>query len=82
MASISQTAGARPALSFTGRGGLVDKYFYLAMGLLTAATVYAGFSQTVNMNLFHPAVPRPNQRHAQTAFRKLVTKSFEHRLIS
>jgi len=59
MASISQTAGARPALSFTGRGGLVDKYFYLAMGLLTAATVYAGFSQTVNMNLFHPAVPRP-----------------------
>ena len=59
MASISQTAAVRPATSVTGRGGLVDKYFYLSMGLLTAAVVYAGFSQTVNANLFHAAVPRP-----------------------
>lgn len=42
-----------------GRGGLVDKYFYLAMGLVIAGVVVAGFSQTVNTNLFHPAVPRP-----------------------
>jgi hypothetical protein len=43
----------------TGRGGLVDKYFYFAMGLLAATAVLAGFSKTVNDNLFHPAVPRP-----------------------
>jgi hypothetical protein len=59
MASISQTAGVRPAMSVTGRGGLVDKYFYLAIGVLTAGVVYAGFSQTVGGALFHPAVPRP-----------------------
>ena len=59
MASISQTAGVRPALSVSGRGGLVDRYFYLSMGFVTAGVVYAGFSQTVGMNLFHAAVPRP-----------------------
>ena len=59
MASISQSAAVRPAKSITSRGGLVDKYFYFSMGLLTAAIVVAGFSQTVNAALFHPAVPRP-----------------------
>ncbi len=59
MASISQTAVVRPSKSATGRGGLVDRYFYFAMGLLAASIVVAGFSQTVNANLFHPAVPRP-----------------------
>ena len=54
MASISQTAAVRPAKSLTSRGGLVDKYFYLAMGLLAAAVVVAGFSQTVEASLFHP----------------------------
>jgi hypothetical protein len=42
-----------------GRYRLLDKYFYFAMSLLIAAIVVAGFSQTVNQNLFHPAVPRP-----------------------
>lgn len=59
MASISQTAGVRPAMSVTGRGGLVDRYFYFAMTLLIAAIVVAGFSQTINASLLHPAVPRP-----------------------
>lgn len=59
MASIPQSAAVRPAKSITSRGGLVDKYFYFAMGLLTAGIVVAGFSQTVGAALFHPAVPRP-----------------------
>jgi hypothetical protein len=59
MASTSQTAAVRHATTFTGRGGLVDRYFYFAMGLLAAALVAAGFSQTVNGNLLHAAVPRP-----------------------
>ena len=59
MASISQTAAVRPAKSVSSRGGPLDKYFYLVMGLLAAAAVVAGFSQTVEASLFHPAVPRP-----------------------
>jgi hypothetical protein len=59
MASISQTGAVRPAIGVTSRGGLVDKYFYLVMGLLTATTVVAGFSQTVEASLFHPTIPRP-----------------------
>jgi len=59
MASISQTATAPPAKGLTSRGGFVDKYFYLAMGVLAAATVVSGFSQTVDGNLFHPTIPRP-----------------------
>lgn len=39
--------------------GLVNKYFYFSMSLLFAAIVVWGFSQTINDNLFHPAVPRP-----------------------
>jgi hypothetical protein len=46
-------------MKITGRGGLVDKYFYLAMGLLSAAIVVAGFSKTVDVKLFHPAVTPP-----------------------
>lgn len=42
-----------------GRYRLLEKYFYFAMSLLIAAIVVAGFSRTVNQNLFHPAVPRP-----------------------
>lgn len=59
MASISQSAVVRPAKSVTSRGGLVDKYFYFAMSLLIVTVVVAGFSQTVDASLFHPAVPRP-----------------------
>jgi hypothetical protein len=59
MATLSQTAPARPMKTFAGPRGLADKYFYLAMSLLFPAIVVSGFSRTVNENLFHPAVPRP-----------------------
>jgi hypothetical protein len=59
MASASQTVFARPAFTLTGRHGLLDKYFYLAMSLLMIAIVVWGFGHTVNDVLFHPAVPRP-----------------------
>ena len=44
--------------TFTGRNGILCRYFYFAMSLLLAAIVVDGFSD-VNANLFHPAVPRP-----------------------
>jgi hypothetical protein len=44
---------------FTGRNGILCRYFYFAMSLLVAAIVVTGFKRTVNDNLFHPAVPRP-----------------------
>jgi hypothetical protein len=59
MATLSQTAPARPINSFVGARGLVDKYFYFAMALLFLMIVYSGFSRTINENLLHPAVPRP-----------------------
>jgi hypothetical protein len=61
MASVAETDFAhRPSLSVTGRGGLIDKYFYLAMAVLMIAIVAWGFSHTVNSVLFHPDVPRPS----------------------
>jgi hypothetical protein len=59
MASSLQGALVVPRVSAAGRYRLLDKYFYFAMSLLIAAIVVAGFSRTVNQNLFHPAVPRP-----------------------
>lgn len=59
MASVSQSAVVRPKVQFEGRCGLVDQYFYFAMGLLAAAIVVWGFSHSVNENLIHAAVPRP-----------------------
>lgn len=59
MASISQNVDVRPFSRVTGRGGLVDKYFYFAMSLVIAVIVIYGFSQTVDHNLFHAAPPRP-----------------------
>ena len=58
MASVSQGAFPRP-LSISGRGGLIDRYFYFAMSLLIAAIVVAGFSRTVDRTLIHAAPPRP-----------------------
>ena len=49
---------ARPSV-FTGRNGLVDRYFYFCMAVLIAAIVAIGFSRTVNQNLLHPAIARP-----------------------
>jgi hypothetical protein len=59
MASVSQGAISRPFHAVTGRGGLVDRYFYFFMSLLIAVIVVWGFSHTVNDALFHPAIPRP-----------------------
>jgi hypothetical protein len=60
MASIPRESLARPLSSpFTGRNGLLDRYFYFAMSLFVAAIVVWGFSHSVNANLFHAAVPRP-----------------------
>jgi len=59
MASVTQSASRRPARALTGRGGLVDQYFYFSMSLLVVAIVVWGFNHTVNQNLFHPAIPRP-----------------------
>jgi hypothetical protein len=59
MASVSQSAMVRPSVQVTGRGGLIDKYFYFAMSLLVAGIVVWGFSHSVDQNLFHAAPPRP-----------------------
>ncbi len=59
MASLSQSAIARPTYAFTGPKGLVDKYFYFAMSLLIAGIVVWGFHATVNPNLIHASPPRP-----------------------
>jgi hypothetical protein len=37
----------------------LQRYFYFVMSLLLAAIVVSGFQRTVNVNLFHPAIPRP-----------------------
>ena len=39
---------------------LLDQYFYFAMSVLIAAVVVAGFSQTLDQRLFHPAVTPPS----------------------
>jgi len=59
MASLSQNVIARRSGAFTGRKGLLDKYFYFFMSLAFAVLVVWGFSHTINDVLFHPAVPRP-----------------------
>lgn len=59
MASTSQIAAAQRPHAFTARGGFLDRYFYLAMSLLAAAIVIAGFGETVDEKLFHPAVAPP-----------------------
>jgi len=41
------------------RNGFLSKYFYFCMSLVLATIVVAGFSQSVNQNLFHATVPRP-----------------------
>jgi hypothetical protein len=59
MATLSQSAVARPVHRVSGLKGLVDQYFYFAMSLLVAAIVVWGFSHTVDQNLFHASPPRP-----------------------
>jgi hypothetical protein len=58
-ASVSPTvAASRPSL-FTGRNSLLDRYFYFAMALLSAAAVVAGFSQTIDDRLLHAEIAPP-----------------------
>jgi len=59
MASASSTAVAHRPLAISGRNGLIDRYFYFAMSLLSAALVLDGFGRTVDHRLFHAAPPRP-----------------------
>jgi hypothetical protein len=59
MTPVAQSAAVQPVKSIAGRGGLVDKYFYFAMGLLAAIVVAAGFGRTIDRGLIHPAIPRP-----------------------
>jgi hypothetical protein len=59
MASISQDAILRSANRLAGVPEFLERYFYFAMSLLIAVTVVWGFSRTIDMNLFHAAVPRP-----------------------
>jgi len=54
----SNVAASRPSL-FTGRNSLLDRYFYFAMSLVSAAAVVTGFSQTVDERLFHPDIAPP-----------------------
>lgn len=51
-------AAPRPAL-FSGRNSLLDRYFYFAMALASAAAVVAGFSQTIDDRLLHPSIAPP-----------------------
>ena len=53
------TAAAPRASLLTGRNSLLDRYFYFAMSLVSAAAVVAGFSQTVDDRLLHPAIAPP-----------------------
>jgi hypothetical protein len=41
------------------RQTFLDRYFYFFMSLLITVVVAFGFSQTVDMNLIHPTIPRP-----------------------
>jgi hypothetical protein len=55
--SVAQNEASPRAVP--ARNGFLQRYFYFAMSLLLAAVVVAGFERTVDVNLFHPAVPRP-----------------------
>jgi len=59
MASLSQSVSAPARRLVSNQNGALEQYFYFAMSLLFAVIVVAGFSRTVNHNLFHPAIPRP-----------------------
>ena len=53
LASKTKTNTMTPLKKFLSR------YFYFTMSLVMSAVVVAGFSRTVNANLFHAAPPRP-----------------------
>lgn len=58
--SVRMQTQTLPRLSVPSRRfGLLDRYFYFFMSMVTVAVVVYGFSFTVDKNLIHPAVPRP-----------------------
>ena len=57
--SVSQAANVSRPSAFRSRGGWLDRYFYFAMALGSAAVVIAGFGGTVGDKLFHPAIAPP-----------------------
>ena len=59
MATITQGI-PQGRIQFTGRNGLVDKYYYFVMTLATAATVFWGFSHTIGARVLHPPIPVPS----------------------
>ena len=59
VAGCNQSGKKLGTTTFTGRNGILCRYFYFAMSLMLAAIVIAGFKRTVNQNLFHPAIARP-----------------------
>src|SRR5579862_3120723 len=54
---VGVTAARKTTQSAFSR--FLQRYFYFLMSLLLAALVVSGFQRTVNANLFHPAIPRP-----------------------
>ena len=60
MASTSQVAAPPRSRAFTAPSGFLDRYFYFAMSLVSAAVVVAGFGETVGEKLFHPAIAPPS----------------------
>ena len=49
----------KQAIRATSFKTFLSRYFYLCMSLVLATLVIAGFSRTVNANLFHASPPRP-----------------------
>jgi hypothetical protein len=59
MSLLTQNATVGSSSRIAGRGGLVDRNFYLVMSLFIAFITIYGFSQTIPTRLIHPAIARP-----------------------
>lgn len=57
--SMTQVASLEPVVPAVRWKVFVRRWFYFGSGIYSALMVVWGFSHTVGMNLFHPAVPRP-----------------------
>jgi hypothetical protein len=57
---MNKNADSIQAMLIDGTGRRFwDRYFYFFMSLLIVVVVAFGFSQTIDMNLIHPTIPRP-----------------------
>lgn len=59
MATLSRSLPYE-GMRFTGRNGLIDKYYYFVMSVVLATIVFWGFSYTVDARLIHPPVQVPS----------------------